>query len=67
MLLLLAIALLALVPVAVSIPAVWALAVVNVLLWSMITFETVWVYGDNRFRLRHGLEAEIPSRQDRGQ
>jgi hypothetical protein len=49
----------------VSIDAVWALAIVNLLLWSMITFETVWVYGDNRFRLRHDLEADIPSRGHR--
>jgi low temperature requirement protein LtrA len=58
----LAVVLVALVPLAVSIDAVWALAIVNFLLWSMITFETVWVYGDNRFRLRHDLEADIPSR-----
>jgi hypothetical protein len=44
---------------------VWALAVVNVLLWSMITFETLWVYDDNRFRLRHDLDADIPSRGNR--
>ena len=65
--LVLAIVLLALVPVAVSISAVWALAVVNVLLWSMITFETLWVYDDNRFRLRHDLDADIPSRGDRSE
>jgi low temperature requirement protein LtrA len=58
----LAIVLLALVPVAVSIAAVWTLAIVNLLLWAMITFETVWVYDDNRFRLRHDLDAEIPAR-----
>ena len=50
--------------VAVAIPAVWALAVVNVLLWSMITFETVWVYDDRRFKLRHDLDTEIPHRPD---
>jgi hypothetical protein len=56
-----------LVPVAVSISAVWALAVVNVLLWSMIIFETVWVYDDRRFHLRHDLAAEIPTRSDRSE
>ena len=61
----LAIVLLGLVPLAVSIDAVWALAVVNVLLWSMIAFETLWVYDDNRFRLRHDLDADIPSRRGR--
>ncbi len=62
----LAIVLVALVPLAVSIDAVWALAIVNVLLWAMITFETLWVYGDTRFRLRHDLDAEIPSRGHHG-
>ena len=51
---------LTLVPVAVQIDAVWSLAIVNVLLWAMITFETIWVYGDNRFRLRHDLGASDP-------
>jgi low temperature requirement protein LtrA len=63
--LVLAIVLLALVPVVVRIDAVWALALVNVLLWAMILFETVWVYDDNRFRLRHDLEVDIPSRSNR--
>ena len=63
--LVLAVVLVALVPVAVSIDAVWALAIVDLLLWAMITFETLWVYDENRFRLRHDLEAEIPSRADR--
>jgi hypothetical protein len=35
---------------------------VNLLLWAMITFETLWVYDDNRFRLRHDLAAEMPTR-----
>jgi hypothetical protein len=61
----LAIVLLALVPLAVSVDAVWALAVVNLLLWSMIVFETIWIYDDNRFRLRHDLDVDIPSRRDR--
>ncbi len=63
--LLVAVVLLALVPLAVSIDAVWALAVVNVLLWGMVVFETIWVYDDNRFLLRHDLDARIPSRDDR--
>jgi low temperature requirement protein LtrA len=63
--LVLAIVLLALVPLAVSIDAVWALAIVNLLLWAMVTFETLWVYDDKRFRLRHDLDVDIPSRDDR--
>lgn len=61
----LAMVLLALVPLAVSIDAVWALAVVNVLLWSMIAFETLWADDDNRFRLRHDLDVDIPTRRGR--
>jgi hypothetical protein len=38
---------------------------VNLLLWSMIVFETIWVYDDKGFRLRHDLEVDIPSRRDR--
>ena len=63
--LVLAIVLVALIPLAVRIDAVWALAVVNLLLWAMITFETLWVYDHNRFLLRHDLDADIPSRGDR--
>ena len=63
--LVLAIVLLALVPLAMSIDAVWALAVVNVLLWSMIAIETLWLYDDRRFRLRHDLDTDIPSRRVR--
>jgi hypothetical protein len=63
--LVLAILLLALAPLAVRIGAVWALGLVNLLLWSMILFETVWVYDDNRYRLRHDLDADIPARRDR--
>jgi hypothetical protein len=63
--LVLAIVLIALVPRALSIGAVWTLAVVDVLLWAMIAFETMWVYGDNRFRLRHDLDADIPVRRPR--
>src|SRR5690349_15968953 len=60
-----ALLLLALTPIAVRIDARWTLVGVNVLLWAMITFETIWVYDDNRFLLRHDLDAHIPSRADR--
>ena len=63
--LVLALVLLALVPVGVRIDAVWSLVVVNVLLWAMIGFETIWVYDDNRFLIRHDMDARIPSRDDR--
>jgi low temperature requirement protein LtrA len=61
--LLLALLLLALCPVALDVPALATLAGVNVLLWSMIAYETVRVYDDERrYLLRHGLPVEPPSR-----
>ena len=37
-----------------------SLAAVNVLLWTMITYETLVVYDERRYQLRHGLEIDIP-------
>jgi low temperature requirement protein LtrA len=48
----LAILLLALLPLAVAIPALATLAVVATLLWLLIAYETR-VYGDARYQLRH--------------
>jgi low temperature requirement protein LtrA len=55
--LLLALLLLILVPVATEVPALAALAVVNLLLWSMIVYETR-MYGEGRYRVRHPDAAE---------
>jgi low temperature requirement protein LtrA len=63
--LVLALALFALVPVATLVPALATLAGVNVLLWAMITYETIRVYDERRYRLRHGLDVDPPSRDDR--
>jgi len=52
---------LALWPVALEISALAILAVVNVVLWMLIVIETR-SYGEARYRVRHGLEVEIPSR-----
>jgi low temperature requirement protein LtrA len=52
----LAIALLILVPVATEVPALLALAVVNVLIWTMIAYETR-TYGEGRVRLRREAAA----------
>ncbi|HEX8959093.1 MAG TPA: low temperature requirement protein A [Solirubrobacterales bacterium] len=49
--LMLAIVLLALVPVAMELPAIAALAVVNALIWAMIAYET-HIYGEGRQRVR---------------
>jgi len=54
--LLLAIVLLILVPVATAIPALAALAVVNVLLWTVIAYETR-LYGEGRRQVRRPASA----------
>ncbi len=56
----LAIVLLALIPAAVEIPAVAILAIVNVLIWAMIAYETI-SYGEGRTRTRHKPLTEPPS------
>ncbi len=50
--LLMAIALLILVPVATEVPALVALAVVNLMIWALIAYETR-SYGEGRQRVRH--------------
>jgi low temperature requirement protein LtrA len=57
--LVLALVLLALVPVATEIPSLVSLAGVNVLIWLMIAYETSH-YDERRYRLRHGLEPDLP-------
>jgi low temperature requirement protein LtrA len=57
----LAAVLVALWPAALEVSALITLTVVNVLLWALIAYETP-KYGDNRYRLRHGLDAEIPTK-----
>lgn len=49
---LLAIVLLILVPVAIEIPALATVAIVNVLIWAMIVYETR-MYGEGRYKVRH--------------
>ncbi|MDQ3945411.1 MAG: hypothetical protein M3357_09730, partial [Actinomycetota bacterium] len=58
--LLLGLAMLALIPLATSVPALASLAGVTVLLWTMIGYETA-TYDERRHRLRHGLEPDPPS------
>jgi low temperature requirement protein LtrA len=59
--LVLGIGLFALIPVGTVVPALAALAGINVLLWTMIAYETA-NYDERRYRLRHGLDPdpEIP-------
>jgi low temperature requirement protein LtrA len=56
----LALLLFALIAVAVNVDALVTLASLNVLLWAMIAYETILVYDERRYRLRHGLEIDIP-------
>jgi low temperature requirement protein LtrA len=56
----LALLLFALLPGAVELPALAILAIVNVLIWAMIAYET-HSYGESRTRLRHERLAESPS------
>ncbi|HLM19081.1 MAG TPA: low temperature requirement protein A [Acidimicrobiia bacterium] len=53
----LAVLLLALIPVATTIPSLAALAGIDVLLWAMIVYETA-NYDERRYRLRHGLDPD---------
>jgi len=56
----LALALLALIPAAMSVPALATVSGVNVLLWAMIAYETA-TYDERRYRLRHGIEPDEPT------
>jgi low temperature requirement protein LtrA len=55
-----AVVLLALIPAAVNVDALVTIGAVNVLLWAMIAYETIFVYDQRRYRLPHGLEVDIP-------
>jgi low temperature requirement protein LtrA len=55
----LALLLLALWPLALEISALAMLTIVTILLWAMIGYEH-GTYDERRYRLRHGLEAEVP-------
>ncbi len=50
----------ALIAAAVNVDALFTIGAVNVLLWAMIAYETIFVYDERRYRLRHGLEIDIP-------
>jgi low temperature requirement protein LtrA len=58
----LALLLLALCPVDLDVSALATLAGVNVLLWSVIAYETIKIYDERRYLLRHGAPIEPPSR-----
>ena len=58
----LAVVLLALIPVATLVPALVTVAGVNVLLWAMIAYEH-HQYDERRYRLRHGLDVDMPGEE----
>jgi low temperature requirement protein LtrA len=58
--LLLALLLLALCPVDLEVSSLAVLAGINVLFWAVIAYETIKVYDERRYLLRHGLPVEPP-------
>ena len=61
----LALLLLALCLVEPDVSALVTLAGVNVLLWAVIAYETIKIYDERRYLLRHGLPADDPRDQVR--
>jgi low temperature requirement protein LtrA len=62
----LALALFALIAAAMNVDALVTLAGVNVLLWAMIAYETVFIYDERRYALRHGLDMDMPEDEGGG-
>lgn len=58
--LVLALLLFAFMAAAVHVAALYTIIAVNVLMWGMIWFETLYVYDERRYRLRHDMEIDIP-------
>jgi low temperature requirement protein LtrA len=58
----LALVLLALCPVPLGISSLLTLTGVNVLFWAVIAYETLQIYDERRYQLRHGLPVEPPTR-----
>ena len=55
-----AIILVALIPAVKHVDALAALAALNVVLWTIIGYETFFVYDERRYRLRHDLDLDMP-------
>ena len=58
--LVLAVVLFALIPVAMRVDSLVTIGALNGLLWAMIAYETIFVYDERRYQLRHEMEIEIP-------
>lgn len=54
-----AVALLAVWPLALEVSALATVGIVNGLLWALIAYETRFLYGEGRYRLRHGLDPDF--------
>ena len=52
--------LLALCPFSVDVSSLASLAAVNAALWAVIAYETIKIYDERRYALRHGLPVEPP-------
>src|SRR6476469_6141668 len=63
--LLLALALLALCFVSLDAPSLAVLAGLNVALWAVIAYETIKIYDERRYALRHGIEVDPPEAASR--
>jgi len=61
----LALALLALCVVSLDASSLAVLAGVNVALWAVIAYETIKIYDERRYALRHGLEVDPPEAASR--
>jgi low temperature requirement protein LtrA len=53
----------ALIPAAMRVDALWTMVGVDVLLWAMIAYETLYVYDERRYLLRHGVDIEAAGEQ----
>ncbi len=53
----------ALIPAAMHVDAMATIIGINVLLWAMIAYETLYVYDARRYLLRHGVEIDMPGEQ----
>ena len=60
--LVLALVLLALCPFGLGLASLAVLAGVNILFWAVIGYETIQIYDERRYQLRHGLPVEPPTR-----
>jgi low temperature requirement protein LtrA len=49
-----------LVPAAVHVVPLVSIGAINAVVWAVVAFEAFYVYDERRYRLRHGLEIDVP-------